>query len=148
LPLLHHHGSHARHATGLPGGRLRARRRGHPPLAPRPAPAHPRGSGRRQRATRRRPRLILRNTLGQTRATVADPLVAIDQIAPFRLAESWDNVGLLAGNPDSECQRVLVALEVTPEVIDEAIARDTQAIVAHHPLIFRPLKSIADTTPQ
>jgi dinuclear metal center YbgI/SA1388 family protein len=81
-------------------------------------------------------------------ATVADLLVAIDQIAPFRLAESWDNVGLLVGDPDSDCQRVLVALEVTPEVIDEAIARDTQAIVAHHPLIFRPLKSIADTTPQ
>jgi len=81
-------------------------------------------------------------------ATVADLLVALDRIAPFRLAESWDNVGLLLGAPETPCDRVLVALEVTPEVIDEARRRDVHAIVAHHPLLFRPLKSLAETTPQ
>ncbi len=81
-------------------------------------------------------------------ATVADLLVALDRIAPFRIAESWDNVGLLLGAPEAACERVLVALEVTPEVIDEARRRDVHAIVAHHPLLFRPLKSLAETTPQ
>jgi dinuclear metal center YbgI/SA1388 family protein len=81
-------------------------------------------------------------------ATVADLLVALDRIAPFRLAESWDNVGLLLGAPEAACERVLVALEVIPEVIDEARRRDVHAIVAHHPLLFRPLKSLAETTPQ
>ena len=55
--------------------------------------------------------------------------------APRELAESWDNVGLLVGDPEAEVHRVLVALDVTPQVVDEAIEKDCQLIVAHHPVM-------------
>ena len=54
--------------------------------------------------------------------------------APRELAESWDNVGLLVGDPEVEVHRVLVALDVTPQVVDEAIEKDCQLIAAHHPV--------------
>ena len=55
--------------------------------------------------------------------------------APRELAESWDNVGLLVGDPEAEVHRVLVALDVTPQVVDEAIEKDCQLIAAHHPVM-------------
>ena len=55
--------------------------------------------------------------------------------APRDLAESWDNVGLLVGDPDSEVRRILVALDVTEWVVQEAIEKDCQLIVAHHPVM-------------
>ena len=55
--------------------------------------------------------------------------------APRELAESWDNVGLLVGDPEVEVRRVLVALDVTPQVVDEAIEKDCQLIAAHHPVM-------------
>lgn len=55
--------------------------------------------------------------------------------APRELAESWDNVGLLVGDPEAEVRRVLVALDVTPQVVAEAIEKDCQLIAAHHPVI-------------
>ena len=55
--------------------------------------------------------------------------------APRDLAESWDNVGLLVGDPDSEVRRILVALDVTEWVVEEAIEKDCQLIVAHHPVM-------------
>ena len=53
----------------------------------------------------------------------------IDQIAPFELAEEWDNVGILAGSADQEIERVLCALELNPAVISEAQRKDVQLIV-------------------
>ena len=55
--------------------------------------------------------------------------------APRELAESWDNVGLLVGDPEAEVHRVLVALDVTPQVVDEAIEKGCQLIAAHHPVM-------------
>ena len=55
--------------------------------------------------------------------------------APRELAESWDNVGLLVGDPEAEVHRVLVALDVTPQVVAEAIEKGCQLIVAHHPVM-------------
>lgn len=55
--------------------------------------------------------------------------------APRELAESWDNVGLLVGDPEVEVHRVLVALDVTPQVVDEAIEKGCQLIAAHHPVM-------------
>ena len=55
--------------------------------------------------------------------------------APRELAESWDNVGLLVGDPEAEVRRVLVALDVTPQVVAEAIEKDCQLIAAHHPVM-------------
>lgn len=66
------------------------------------------------------------------------------ELAPKELAGSWDNVGLLAGRPDREVKRILVALDVTEAVADEAGRRGAELIVAHHPVIFSPVKSITD----
>ena len=81
-------------------------------------------------------------------ADVARLVKAIDAIAPFHLAEEWDNVGLQAGDPNAAVRCVLVALEATPAVVDEAEAVGADALVTHHPLIFKPLASLAETKPE
>jgi dinuclear metal center YbgI/SA1388 family protein len=68
-------------------------------------------------------------------------------IAPLALAESWDNVGLLVGDRQRSIRTVMVCLTVTPQVVEEAIAKRVELIVTHHPLPFRPLTKItSDTT--
>ena len=62
--------------------------------------------------------------------------------AQISWAESYDNVGLLVGEPDTEVNAVLVCLDVSPEVIEEAIERQCQMVVAHHPVIFKGLHKI------
>ena len=77
--------------------------------------------------------------------TVADVLKAVHAIAPPHLAESWDNVGLQVGDARKDAGRILVGLEVTREVLEEARKLKAGTIVTHHPLIFQPLKSLAET---
>jgi len=84
---------------------------------------------------------------GRATATVGDLVGVVHQLAPPRLAESWDNVGLQVGRPSDPVRRVLVALEVTREVLAEARQMKADALVTHHPLIFRPVKSITPATP-
>lgn len=67
---------------------------------------------------------------------------AIEKMAPRYLAEEWDNVGLLVGTPSANVNKVLVCLDVTAEVVEQAIAEQVELIVAHHPLIFKPLKNL------
>lgn len=57
----------------------------------------------------------------------------------------WDNVGLLVGREGKEIKRVLVALDATDDVIDQAIEGEADMLVTHHPMIFSPLKKIVDT---
>ena len=71
-----------------------------------------------------------------------------DRLYPFALAEEWDNVGLIVGNARSEVTGVLFALDVLPEVIDEAIAENCNLIVTHHPPIFRAIKRVRTTEAQ
>ena len=78
-------------------------------------------------------------------ATVGQVLELVNGIAPFELAEPWDNVGLLAGNPESRVERVLCALDLRMDVLSEAIRRDCQLIVTHHPILFRGRKNLAET---
>ena len=77
-------------------------------------------------------------------AKVSQIIRLLDGIAPFALAEEWDNVGLLAGNPDSEVDTVLCALDLNRDVLDEAVRRGAQLIVTHHPLMFDPLRTLTD----
>lgn len=71
---------------------------------------------------------------------------AIDDFAPFRLAYDWDNVGLQVGDPCAQVDRVMVALELNAKALAFARKKECQAILTHHPLIFRPQKSVrADT---
>lgn len=79
--------------------------------------------------------------------TVADLVAALDRISPFRLAEEWDNVGLLVGRRDAAVARAMLAIDATPAVIAEATESRCEAIVAYHPPVFRPLKRLSDETP-
>lgn len=71
----------------------------------------------------------------------------MDTLAPPHLAEDWDNVGLMVGNPNKMVENVLLALEVTEDVIDEAINRNADLIITHHPLIYKPIKKIVTNDP-
>ena len=76
---------------------------------------------------------------------------ALFQWAPKDLAQSWDNVGLLVGEPEQEVRRVLVALDVTEAVAREAAEKDCQLIAAHHPVMncaWSPVQSIRSDTLQ
>lgn len=73
---------------------------------------------------------------------IKDYYNAINKFAPFSLAESWDNVGLLVGNMEDQAFNVLLALDVTSKVIDEAIEKNIDLIITHHPLIFNPIKQL------
>ncbi len=79
--------------------------------------------------------------------TVADLAAWLEGFAPSSLAESWDNVGLLLGDPASPLSRVMTCLTVTGPTADEAIAEGAGAIVSHHPILFKATKSLrADRT--
>jgi dinuclear metal center YbgI/SA1388 family protein len=67
---------------------------------------------------------------------------SLAQTAPLRLAESWDNVGLLVGDRSRSISRIMTCLTVTPNVVDEAINDQADLIVTHHPLPFKPLQRI------
>lgn len=66
----------------------------------------------------------------------------LNRSIPPQLQESYDNSGLLAGDPEREISRVLITLDVTEEVIHEAVDKDCGLVIAHHPLIFKGLKSL------
>ncbi|MCI9514178.1 MAG: Nif3-like dinuclear metal center hexameric protein [Oscillospiraceae bacterium] len=68
-------------------------------------------------------------------------------LAPRPLVQSWDNVGLLVGRPDREVKRILVSLDVTEAVAEEAQRWGAELIVAHHPVIFGGVKSLTDRDP-
>ncbi|MCC6320848.1 MAG: Nif3-like dinuclear metal center hexameric protein [Phycisphaerales bacterium] len=75
--------------------------------------------------------------------TISNLMEAIERIAPLRLAEEWDNVGLLMGDPaDTLRGPVLLTIDLTEAVLDEAAGLGARAIVAYHPPIFGPLKRI------
>ena len=69
-------------------------------------------------------------------------IVFLESIAPPSLQESYDNAGLLTGDRSWECQGIITCLDATEEVIMEAIAKNCNMIVAHHPIIFKGLKKI------
>ncbi len=79
---------------------------------------------------------------------IRDIIAGIDQEAPFSLAENWDNVGLLVGSPEREVGTILIGLDPTNALVDEALARGADTIITHHPVIFRPLSAIDTSSPE
>ena len=73
---------------------------------------------------------------------VIDISKKIEEMAPIFLKEDYDNVGIMVGDPKQNVKKVLLALDCTNEVIDEAIHNKCDMIIAHHPLLFRRPKSI------
>jgi dinuclear metal center YbgI/SA1388 family protein len=71
-----------------------------------------------------------------------DVLSALDTIAPLRYAESWDNTGLITGDPAASITRALLAIDYTPAVADEAVRERCQLVVAYHPPLFEAIKRV------
>jgi len=74
--------------------------------------------------------------------TIKDIIKCLDEIAPFAIAESWDNVGLLVGNRDREVRSILVGLDPTTRLLDEALTVGADTVITHHPAIFKPIPCI------
>lgn len=79
-------------------------------------------------------------------ATVKEIYTLLDQKAPFRYQMGFDNAGFLVGRGGAEVTKVLVALDITPQVINEAVEMGAQLIVAHHPVIFGQIGQVTDET--
>lgn len=73
--------------------------------------------------------------------TVGDIIQVLETVAPLALQESYDNAGLLTGSRDMEAHAALMCIDITEEVIDDAISQGANLVISHHPLVFRPLKS-------
>lgn len=71
-------------------------------------------------------------------------MACIEKIAPTSCAESWDNVGLLAGSRDKKVERIITALDATDAVISQAVEQQADMLVTHHPMIFSSMKRITD----
>ena len=78
---------------------------------------------------------------------VRDVIQAVSEIAPPRLAESWDNVGLQIGDPSRAITRIMTCLEVTENIIEEAAGRQVDMVISHPPLIFKPIRVIDGSQP-
>ncbi|MBR6436414.1 MAG: Nif3-like dinuclear metal center hexameric protein, partial [Thermoguttaceae bacterium] len=72
----------------------------------------------------------------------------LEPFAPLKLAEDWDNVGLLLGRRSKTLKRVMTCLTVTPESAQEAVDKHVDLIVSHHPILFHAVKRLTDETPE
>ncbi|MFA5623715.1 MAG: Nif3-like dinuclear metal center hexameric protein [Bradymonadales bacterium] len=80
-------------------------------------------------------------------AQIKDIISAFNEAFPPKLAETWDNVGLQIGDPNASVQKVLLCLELTPRIVQEAIDCACGLVIAHHPLIFKPLLAVTRQDP-
>lgn len=71
----------------------------------------------------------------------------MESIAPSSLALDWDNVGLIVGDSAASVSTILIALDITDEVIEEAIKIKAELIITHHPMIFKSINKINNETP-
>lgn len=73
---------------------------------------------------------------------VLDILNFLDELAPFKTAQDFDNVGLLIGDEKQQVKKVMVTLDLTREVLKGAKEKEADLVISHHPIIFNPLKRI------
>lgn len=79
--------------------------------------------------------------------SVGDVIATVERLAPPAWAAEWDNVGLLSGSPAAPVGRCLVALDCDGATLDEAVDRQAQLVVCHHPVVFRPLRRVDPADP-
>ena len=70
----------------------------------------------------------------------------IESVAPLAFQESYDNAGLIIGQPDDEMNGILITLDITEEILDEAISKNLNLIVCHHPIVFSGIKKLNGTS--
>ena len=75
--------------------------------------------------------------------TISFITTLLEKKAPLALQEDYDNAGLITGNKHLECKGVLVCLDVTEEILEEAIQHDCNLIIVHHPIVFKGLKKFS-----
>ncbi len=73
---------------------------------------------------------------------VGEILNYINEIAPFAYAEEWDNAGLMAGSRTAEVRRILLCLDITSAVVEEAVGKKADLIISHHPFLFSKLNRL------
>lgn len=83
-----------------------------------------------------------------TAATLREVIDVLETAYPPSLAESWDSVGLVAGDPDEPVRKVLLAVDATAEVVDEALEWGAQLVLVHHPLLLRGVDTVGAHTPK
>ena len=72
----------------------------------------------------------------------SEVMAKLEELSPRSFAESWDNVGLLVGSRDKEVESVMIALDATDAVIDQAVLAGADMLLTHHPMIFSAMKRI------
>ena len=77
---------------------------------------------------------------------IREIVAPLEEFAPLALQEHYDNAGLIVGDPDNEADAALVCVDVTEAVLEEAVERGAGLVIAHHPLVFHPLKRLSRTT--
>ncbi len=85
---------------------------------------------------------------GASGPSLADVLVAVEELWPESLSEEWDAVGLVTGRPSQPVRRILFSVDPVLEVIEEAAAWEADLVIAHHPLLLRGVTSVAANTPK
>jgi dinuclear metal center YbgI/SA1388 family protein len=80
--------------------------------------------------------------------TLAEVIAIIERAYPIRLAESWDSVGLVCGDPDDDVTSVLCCVDVTDAVVEQALESGVDLVVAHHPLLLRGVDTVGTHTPK
>jgi dinuclear metal center YbgI/SA1388 family protein len=78
---------------------------------------------------------------------LADVMTVLDELAPLRYAESWDNVGLLVGDPEASVTKVLVTVDYTAAVAAEAAEAGAELVVSYHPPLFAAVKRVPHDAP-
>ncbi|RXZ67626.1 Nif3-like dinuclear metal center hexameric protein [Agromyces albus] len=77
-------------------------------------------------------------------AVLAEVLTTVDRLWPLSGAEAWDAPGLVSGDPDASVRRILLAVDAVAATVDEAVDRDADLLIAHHPLLLRGVTSVAE----
>ena len=79
-------------------------------------------------------------------STVKDIYSFLDSIAPFSAAASWDNTGLSVGDERRIVKKAMLSLDVTGDVIEQAVKENVDLVITHHPMIFSPVKNVVGNT--
>jgi len=79
--------------------------------------------------------------------TVNDVYLFTEQLAPFKYQDRYDNSGFLIGEPDAKITRICLCLDITLDIIAEAVEKGANLIISHHPVIFKPISGIKAETP-
>lgn len=77
---------------------------------------------------------------------LSDLIKTFDDLWPPHTAEEWDRVGLVVGNPNQDVRKVLLSVDVTDEVVSEAIAQGANLLLVHHPMLLRPVHDLSELT--